>query len=319
MAIQHDSVVGYWEGTPNLRPPNFGTPGEDADLSYLPGGLRNTIVDFELSQLCKIGGSDGKAKLKINSTRVFTLRRPDRAFFESQLTWLRAYSDLRGDRIAEIHVQMTDILSFFGAAFYLNDGRRKATLELLFTVYRLVYTLEQTVKHLCRSARPMDFSNEVQPIIQTPAHSAFPSGHATEAFVFATVLHRLTHDQSPKEALTPPQVPMAFRIASRIAINRTVAGVHFPVDTFAGAALGCAIGDAVYALANGKTASGGSFKPQTDGTVAPEDDFSIAALHAILADAPTEPGGSAKKPKAPIFAELWKKAAAEWGELNGGA
>jgi len=261
LAIQHDSVVGYWEGTPNLRPPNFGTPGNDADLSYLPGGLKNTIVDFELSQLCKIGGSDGKAKLKINGTRVFTLRRPDRAFFESQLTWLRAYSDLRGDRIAEIHVQMTDILSFFGAAYYLNDGRRKATLELLFTVYRLVYTLEQTVKHLCRSARPMDFSNEVQPIIQTPAHSAFPSGHATEAFAFATVL--------------------------------------------------------VYALANGKTPSGGSFKPQTDGTVAPEDDFSVAALHAILADAPTEPGGSAKKLKAPIFAELWHKAAAEWVSLDG--
>jgi hypothetical protein len=38
---------------------------------------------------------------------------------------------------------------------------------------------------------------------------------------------------------------MLRRLAERISMNRTVAGVHFPIDSWAGAVLGTAVGRAV--------------------------------------------------------------------------
>ena len=37
-------------------------------------------------------------------------------------------------------------------------------------------------------------------------------------------------------------------LAEHIAVNRTVAGVHYPIDSWAGAALGVAIGQAILGL-----------------------------------------------------------------------
>ncbi len=44
---------------------------------------------------------------------------------------------------------------------------------------------------------------------------------------------------------------MPFRLAHRIATNRTMPGVHFPVDSMAGAYLGCFVGEALIALVTG--------------------------------------------------------------------
>jgi hypothetical protein len=77
-------------------------------------------------------------------------------------------------------------------------------------------------------------------MILTPGHASLPSGHATEAFMVAYLLWRLrrtvdsTNDHRWCEQL--------MRQAARVAINRTVAGVHFPVDSAAGQALGLILG-----------------------------------------------------------------------------
>ncbi len=309
LALTHDSIVGYWTGEATQKPPLFGTPEDDTNLEYLPEGIRNTIVDGELASLWRVSGKDGQATVELNEHPVFSLKRPSVGFFEAQLTWLRAYSDLRGDRIAEINVQTGDVLSFFGAVAYLNDGRRKKTLELLYAVYRLVYRLEHSVKHLCRSARPIDLSNEVQPIIQTPAHSAYPSGHATESFAFATILHHLMEGKGARDGFRGAETPMLYRLASRIAVNRTVAGVHFPVDTLAGGSLGCAIGDALAGLVIGAEPISGTLDPTKGGPMAASEDFNISMIAEIV---PEPPKKTRKKTKAPIFAELWAAAAKEW-------
>lgn len=69
-------------------------------------------------------------------------------------------------------------------------------------------------------------------MLPTPEHSSLPSGHATEAFMAARVLAALNgnKDGDLYEALMTQ--------ASRVAINRTVAGLHFPVDSIAGQRLG---------------------------------------------------------------------------------
>jgi hypothetical protein len=104
----------------------------------------------------------------------------------------------------------------------------------------------------------MLFSPQIQPIIQTPTHSAFPSGHATEAHIVATVLTHLLaaadHPEDPAFARRSVEAAIAqtqhYRLAARIAINRTVAGVHYPVDSAAGAVLGITLGDFLVARAS---------------------------------------------------------------------
>ncbi|MEP6018895.1 MAG: phosphatase PAP2 family protein [Paracoccaceae bacterium] len=147
-------------------------------------------------------------------------------------------------------MQLDDLLSFFGAQIYLDSYRRRYTIMVLDLARRLAQHIQAQMKYLCRTKRPIDFAPEVQPMIQTPYHSSFPSGHAMEAFAMATTLHRLTSDTSLKDAVAEDALP--FVLAHRIAVNRTVAGVHFPVDSWVGAWVGCRVGDALYSMAQGK-------------------------------------------------------------------
>ena len=91
------------------------------------------------------------------------------------------------------------------------------------------------------------------PMIPTPAHGSFPSAHAAEAFAVATVLSGLLDALASRSAerqpypLTKRLVALLYKQAERIAVNRTVAGVHYPIDTWAGAALGEAVGQIILA------------------------------------------------------------------------
>jgi hypothetical protein len=87
----------------------------------------------------------------------------------------------------------------------------------------------------------------VQPMVPAPLHGTLPSGHATEAFMFAFVLRALLRDAWSRqhgwdeERFKSSWSDMLLRQAERVAINRTVAGVHFPVDSAAGFALACSL------------------------------------------------------------------------------
>lgn len=87
----------------------------------------------------------------------------------------------------------------------------------------------QRMKICLACPRPNEYSSEVQPIVLTPAYATYPMGHAAEAFMFSRVFAALTA-QVPGS----PLVVQLDRLATRIAENRVVAGIHFPVDTGAG-------------------------------------------------------------------------------------
>ncbi len=108
--------------------------------------------------------------------------------------------------------------------------------------------VEMRLKHAFACPRPVELSPQIQPMIPTPGHSSWPSGHATEAFVTATLLQALLqaagrHGDRYEEQLQ--------RQAARIAVNRTVAGLHFPVDSAVGRLLGTAIGEFLVARCAG--------------------------------------------------------------------
>ena len=91
-------------------------------------------------------------------------------------------------RAAEVVAQLTPPLAFFSSMVGLTAHRHKKTLQLLDLVFALCLHVEMRFKHVFASLRPEAFSPQIQPMIPTPGHGAWPSGHATEAFITATVL-----------------------------------------------------------------------------------------------------------------------------------
>jgi hypothetical protein len=112
-----------------------------------------------------------------------------------------------------------------------------ATMELIKVALMLASFVVQRFKHSLCVRRPHEYSPQIQPIIMTPGHGSYPSGHATQAFTIARLLLAL---QATAAANVP--IPLLeqqlMAQAARIAINRTVAGVHFPVDSLVGQVLG---------------------------------------------------------------------------------
>jgi hypothetical protein len=107
------------------------------------------------------------------------------------------------------------------------------------------------VKHAHACHRAHDFSPQIQPMIPVPLHASLPSGHATEGFIFAYVLWRLLNESGNAVYSKTIWVEELMRQASRIAVNRTIAGVHFPVDSAAGSMLGLTLGRYLVARCKG--------------------------------------------------------------------
>ena len=113
----------------------------------------------------------------------------------------------------------------------------------------------------------------------------------------ATVLAALSRDKNNADEVSPDaliaQRHTLMRVAARIADNRTVAGVHFPTDSFAGATLGMAV------TLRSFGAGEGDHVP----------DFSLTTLGALptIGQAQVDASGHAQ-----IFKLIWAEARAEW-------
>jgi hypothetical protein len=187
----------------------------------------------------------------VAASRLAQMVRPARLGFDKQMRFLNGYAALRNERRAEILSQVDSMTPYLGSVVGLRQDRSMWTIELLDAVLRLARQVEMRFKAALACRRPGELSPDIQPMIATPAHSSLPSGHATEAFAMATVLNaivRLGRAKGPGGAKIAEEESwkdysrMLSMVAARIAINRTVAGVHFPVDSVAGCTLGVTIG-----------------------------------------------------------------------------
>ena len=241
------------------------------------------------------------------------LSRPSLDQFKEQLYYLRTTADLRFDRQAEIQSQVGDLTPYFSALSYMSPETHKWTLELIALITRTCQVCEMRLKQLFDCPRPIAFAQEVQPMIPTPGHPTWPSGHATESFATATLMACLSDPnfQNPVQAVNA-QLP-AYRLSARIALNRTVAGVHFPTDSVAGATLGIAIAEFIinYSRQAPKTScyafNGGAF----------EGDFNLTLLGETMpgSASPTITQSEVTLPttdRVNLLSKLWDAAAKEW-------
>ena len=194
-----------------------------------------------------------------------------------------------------------------------------------FSVMRVKYSL--AVK------RPVVFSPQVQPMIPTPTHGSLPSGHATEAFFLARLLWKLLRASGTSQYNQDGTWgDMLMRQAARIAINRTVAGVHFPVDSVSGAVLGLTLADYFEERCTYKTGTNGtrSCATFTGENFAAADDFNWHQLYDPATDEQvgsqssqhgtwmTSATASSSKTltESAALQWLWDEAVKEWQDVN---
>lgn len=246
------------------------------------------------------------------SNKVFVdLRGPDQELLKRQLELVAAYADLRADRLPEIVDQLAAPVAYWSSVLGLAAHRHTRTLQLIDLAIGLAIHVEMRIKHIFAVRRPGEFSPQIQPVIPTPGHGSWPSGHATEAFAVAPMLEALLNQARPgKHDGTACHLQLQ-RLAARIAINRTVAGVHYPVDSAAGRLLGTSLAEFLVARATGTGLQRRGFDSQrfTESDSTPRD-FRISDP---LDEAPYSVGGPAiPLPKADTLAWLWQEALKEW-------
>ena len=246
------------EGT--INPADFGASAKPDGDKLVVGEIMwhrwwrlapNVQIDLMVGELLPlfsvvtINGENAVA-LDIEGTTnaLVKLVRPKRSVFVAELGAVLAAAELREERAAEIVAQAGGFSDFFEPALPLARAQRPNTELLLAAISRVCTILVMRIKASFGCYRPSELSPEVQPMIPVPGHSTFPMGHAVQSFAVATMFSDLfttiygANDSKEARALFG-------RIASRISTNRVIAGLHFPVDLPAGAALGVAIVEAI--------------------------------------------------------------------------
>ncbi|MBO9467992.1 phosphatase PAP2 family protein [Tropicibacter sp. R15_0] len=251
---------------------------------------------------------------------------PRQELFEKQLGFLTGYADIRQDRGAEILSQIGAPVPFYQTISFIDPARTPYTLELLATALRFTNYCEQQMKYALAVKRPIELSPQVQPMIQTPTHGSLPSGHATEAFMMARLIWKLMlHSGAPQYEAGGHWGEMLMRLAARIATNRTVAGVHYPVDSSAGAVLGLTLAEFVYGQCTAGSWSSSKFNGLN---YSASSDLDWHALYVAADDQQKQvsegPDGVWAKSKmheddrggSDVLAWLWDKAQEEWADFD---
>ncbi|WP_244422108.1 phosphatase PAP2 family protein [Bradyrhizobium sp. ORS 285] len=243
-AITHVANGGAEPGHPQeLRFSCAGNMGLWADWVRASLYLTDFMRHFDWS----VGGHDKCVSLSYGGKSFYTIHRPDIAVFEQQLKLMRNYLDQRPDRTPEILTQLGFPTPYFVMLLGLQTGTNNHTFELITITQVIAAHVAMVAKHHLACRRPDRIGHQVMPMIPTPAHGSFPSAHATEAFAVAEVLNGLVEFQSGHYGDYKKRQALINKLAERIAVNRTVAGLHFPIDSWAGAILGRAIGQIVLA------------------------------------------------------------------------
>jgi membrane-associated phospholipid phosphatase len=279
--IRHrDGIVGAWAATTN-NAAHYALDDVNKNFERWDPMVRAAILDFELishlhvtksDETLVAGGATSNGVVTLwhveltgptpvqgaadsppsgSCERIASFNRPDEAKFRKQLELVAAYADLREDRASEILAQLGPPIAFWSSVANLHPVRNRWTVELLDAALRLAKYAEMRLKHALACRRPVEYSPQVQPMILTPGHGSLPSGHSTEAHLIAYLLWKLLEEAERKKipdgsgtaSRDAAWREQLMRQAARIAINRTVAGVHFPVDSSAGQLLGLTLGE----------------------------------------------------------------------------
>jgi acid phosphatase (class A) len=110
---------------------------------------------------------------------------------------------------------------------YMDNSKFAATAALLSKVNEDFSKVVMRMKKQFNRVRPHFLQADINPTIDVPGHPAYPSGHSSQAHLFARILGELM----------PSRRADFLKSAFEVAVRREIAGVHYPSDTAAGALL----------------------------------------------------------------------------------
>jgi hypothetical protein len=233
-----------------------------------------------------------------------------------------SWAELRYERATEILAQIDPQYAFWSSIVYMHPDRTKRTFELINILLQFCVYVEMRFKHALGCWRPVEYNAQIQPMITTPGHGSFPSGHSTQAHAVAYVLKHLLN-LHPATGTNPGHgtiIDQLDRQAARIATNRVVAGVHFPVDSMVGRMLGVALAEYFVGRCTGQTVTQKFMKRTFIASgidAAPATDFNPFNADQNLDQAPGVGKFYSFVPGSPVtqsdlMAYVWNKARDEW-------
>jgi len=226
----------------------------------LSGRSKSQLFYSEVSDLLSATPSQGEtpATVAVSGGDIVSIAKPG-SITAAHLENLRNLSRDSEDRLPEISDQIGSILPYFGQIQRMGGGTARYLALLLEATQSAAARVSYQIKFGFSAPRPMQYAEYLSPAIQTPSHSSYPSGHATEAFAIATMIMAL-RTGAPFDVTQLEYEALPFHVAGRIAQNREIAGVHFAHDTHAGAVFGIAVGNAIAASALGVDAPSYAFE-----------------------------------------------------------
>ncbi|MCK1275631.1 phosphatase PAP2 family protein, partial [Bradyrhizobium sp. 61] len=144
---------------------------------------------------------------------------------------LGASMDSRKRLADEIVDQDVRLVGYFAQVLMLSPSAHPNTIKILEMADHVGLMVAVYYKLRFNRGRPQQVWPGLFPMVASPWHASYPSGHSLESHLMALALGEII-----------PGAKSALRaLAARIGKNREIAGVHYPSDTAAGKAIAEAV------------------------------------------------------------------------------
>ena len=166
--------------------------------------------------------------------------------------------DERASALGEILTQDVEFITAFMEALTITPGSNPKTFRILHIASLIGSYTALHFKETFDRPRPSYEVPALLPPIPVPGHSAFPSGHATQAHLMVECIdyvYSLASEVSNPDRVTVGKVLRA--LARRVARNREIAGLHYPTDSEGGRLLAAHV---IGRLSSLKSATGDKLK-----------------------------------------------------------
>lgn len=314
-------------------------------VAALQASVRAALVEMELLEPLRFvpplgaHGQPRQCALELSDgANLVTIGGLDDTVFDAQLQLVESFAALRAERTSEILTQVVPQTAHWSSIAALSPDKHRFTWEVIGIGLRFAMMIVMRFKYAFNVQRAWQRTAVIQPMILTPGHAAYPSGHATEGAFVAELLPLLMGDPShPRAQPYPssggqPSVDHAGkpygmarqlnRLGLRVAENRVVAGLHYPVDTIAGQVLGVMLARYFVWLTRSRPAAwlgwerlevgatafpagmhvdGAVAQPRIDGFIDQQQPYAVPGTTVLGAPPPS-----------PVLQDLWLLARREW-------
>jgi membrane-associated phospholipid phosphatase len=210
--------------------------------NYWDGELKSYIyVNEFVSELCK----ENRNWLTELITELTPAEELLKKHIDSQLVAVLDAAPDRESRFAEILFQDSaqGALSYWFGMLNIDPGSHPATCLLVHAARRIGELVVMCLKNEFRFPRPPQLCPAIVPMVDPPVTPSFPAGHALQSYLISFCLQvvlreeRRDPDGKPIQVETVPQSTLLLEeLADRVALNRIIAGIHYPLDNEAGKA-----------------------------------------------------------------------------------